>query len=96
MTSNPTIFEHAIGTGTDYDEQLKTLIGSEHDAQNLFEALAIQDIRSACDVFAPVYKSTNGPRRLRLARSLADARARHARRRPTPRCGCGKPSTGRT
>jgi transaldolase len=60
QTSNPTIFEHAIGSGTDYDAQLKTLIGSEHDAQNLFEALAIQDIRSACDVFAPVYKSTNG------------------------------------
>jgi transaldolase len=60
QTSNPTIFEHAIGTGTDYDAQLKTLIGSEHDAQNLFEALAIQDIRSACDVFAPIYKSTNG------------------------------------
>jgi transaldolase len=60
QTSNPTIFEHAIGTGTDYDAQLKSLIGSEHDAQNLFEALAIQDIRSACDVFAPVFKSTNG------------------------------------
>jgi len=60
QTSNPTIFEHAIGAGTDYDAQLKTLAGSEHDAQNLFEALAIADIRSACDVFAPVYKSTNG------------------------------------
>jgi transaldolase len=60
QTSNPTIFEHAIGTGTDYDAQLKSLIGDEHDSQNLFEALAIQDIRSACDVFAPVFKSTNG------------------------------------
>jgi len=60
QTSNPTIFEHAIGTGTDYDEQLQGLIGSEHDAQNLFEALAIRDIDSACDVFAPVYKSTAG------------------------------------
>lgn len=60
QTSNPTIFEHAIGAGTDYDAQLKGLIGNEHDPQNLFEALAIQDIRSACDVFAPVFKSTNG------------------------------------
>jgi transaldolase len=60
QTSNPTIFEHAIGTGTDYDAQLKTLVGTEHDPQKLFEALAIQDIRSACDVFAPVFKSTNG------------------------------------
>jgi transaldolase len=60
QTSNPTIFEHAIGGGTDYDAQLKSLIANERDPQNLFEALAIQDIRSACDVFAPVFKSTNG------------------------------------
>ena len=60
QTSNPTIFAQAIGSGTDYDAQLKGLIGSEQDPQNLFEALAIQDIRSACDVFAPVFKSTNG------------------------------------
>ena len=60
QTSNPTIFEKAIGHGTDYDEQLKSLVGSEHDAQNLFEALAIQDIRAACDVFRSVFESTNG------------------------------------
>jgi len=60
QTSNPTIFEKAIDSGTDYDAQLKGLIGAEHDPQNLFEALAIQDIRSACDVFAPVFKSTDG------------------------------------
>jgi transaldolase len=60
QTSNPTIFEKAIDGGTDYDAQLKSLIGTEHDPQALFEALAIQDIRSACDVFAPVFTSTGG------------------------------------
>jgi transaldolase len=60
MTSNPTIFEKAIGHGNDYDAQLTTLIGSEHDAQKLFEELAIQDIRSACDAFKPVFEATNG------------------------------------
>lgn len=60
MTSNPTIFEKAIGSGTDYDAQLKSLLGKESDATALFEALAIQDIRSACDAFAPVFKATNG------------------------------------
>jgi transaldolase len=60
MTSNPTIFEKAIDSGTDYDAQLKELIGSVHDAQQLFEALAIQDIRSACDLFRPVFDATNG------------------------------------
>jgi transaldolase/glucose-6-phosphate isomerase len=58
MTSNPTIFEKAIGSGTDYDDQLRTLV-EERDPTAVFEALAIRDIRSACDLFAPVYESTN-------------------------------------
>lgn len=60
MTSNPTIFEKAIGAGTDYDEQLASLIGSEKNADALFWDLAIQDIQSACDAFAPVFTSSRG------------------------------------
>ena len=60
MTSNPTIFEKAIGSGNDYDAQLASLIGSEHDPNHLFEALAIDDIRHACDEFRDLYESTNG------------------------------------
>ena len=60
MTSNPTIFEKAIGNGNDYDEQLRTLIGTSTDSTVLFEALAIQDIRSACDEFRSLYDTTNG------------------------------------
>jgi transaldolase len=60
MTSNPTIFEKAIGHGSDYDDQLRDLIGEEHDPIKLFEALAIRDIRSACDAFKPVFESTGG------------------------------------
>jgi len=59
MTSNPTIFEKAIGAGSDYDEQLRTLI-DERDPLGVFEALAIRDIRSACDLFHAVWESTNG------------------------------------
>jgi transaldolase/transaldolase/glucose-6-phosphate isomerase len=59
MTSNPTIFEKAIGAGSDYDEQLTGLIETERDPVKLFEALAIQDIRSACDLFAPVWRDTD-------------------------------------
>ena len=59
MTSNPTIFEKAIGTGNDYDEQLKSLIGSEHDANALFWDLAVKDIQSACDLFRPLYDSSD-------------------------------------
>ena len=59
MTSNPTIFEHAIGAGNDYDEQLQSLVATERDPNKLFEALAIADIRAACDAFRPVYDATN-------------------------------------
>ena len=60
MTSNPTIFEKAIGAGNDYDEQLRGLVGSEKNAEALFWDLAIQDIRHACDEFAEVYRSSGG------------------------------------
>jgi transaldolase len=60
MTSNPTIFEHAIDTGSDYDEQLKSLVGKESDPQKLFEALAEKDICAALDEFRPLYDETNG------------------------------------
>jgi transaldolase/glucose-6-phosphate isomerase len=59
MTSNPTIFEKAIGSGSDYDEQLGTLL-DETDPTAVFEALAIRDIRSACDLFRPVWDQTQG------------------------------------
>lgn len=60
MTSNPTIFEHAIDTGNDYDAQLKSLVGKESDPQRLFEAFAIDDIQHALDEFRPLYDQTNG------------------------------------
>jgi len=60
MTSNPTIFEKAIGAGNDYDEQLRSLIGKQHDAEALFWELAIADIENACDLFRPVYDEAAG------------------------------------
>lgn len=60
MTSNPTIFEKAIGAGNDYDEQLSKLVGSEKNADALFWDLAVADIQSACDAFAPVFKESGG------------------------------------
>ncbi len=60
MTSNPTIFEKAIGTGDDYDDQLRTLIDDEKGADALFWDLAVRDIQSACDEFKVVYDSSKG------------------------------------
>jgi transaldolase / glucose-6-phosphate isomerase len=59
MTSNPTIFEKAIGSGSDYDEQLRMLV-NEREPVKVFEALAIRDIRSSCDLFHPVWEETKG------------------------------------
>src|SRR6202162_1399950 len=60
MTSNPTIFEKAIDSGTDYDEQLRSLAGANLDPNATFEALAIDDIRRALDEFRPLYDATGG------------------------------------
>lgn len=60
LTSNPTIFEKAIGSGNDYDEQLHSLLGKTRDAVTLFEELAIDDIRHACDLFRPLYDECGG------------------------------------
>jgi transaldolase/glucose-6-phosphate isomerase len=60
MTSNPTIFEKAIGAGNDYDEQLRSLIGDENDASGVFWEIAVADIQSACDLFRPVYDECGG------------------------------------
>ena len=59
MTSNPTIFEKALAEGTAYDAQLAGLT-AEHTPWELFEILATDDVRRACDVFATVYEQTDG------------------------------------
>ena len=61
MTSNPTIFEKAMGGGTNYDAGFKTLAGEGRPrcAQDIYEALAIEDIQHAADMLRPVYDATN-------------------------------------
>jgi transaldolase len=60
MTSNPTIFEQAIGTSTDYDDALAKLAGSSRSDAEIFEALAVEDVQGAADLFRPVYDRTGG------------------------------------
>jgi transaldolase/glucose-6-phosphate isomerase len=60
ITSNPAIFEKAMGHGTDYDEGFKTLADKgDMDALDVYEALAVQDIQAACDMLLPVYHATH-------------------------------------
>ncbi len=59
VTSNPSIFQKAMGEGTDYDDGFQALAGrGDHDAQDIYEALAIEDIQRACDVMRPVFEVT--------------------------------------
>lgn len=60
LTSNPTIFEQAIGGSDLYDGQLRDLARRGKSAEKIYEALAIDDIRNAADVFRPVYGRTAG------------------------------------
>jgi transaldolase len=55
-TSNPTIFQKAMTTGSAYDEQLHELAAQGSDVTATFWALAEQDISEACDVFHPVWE----------------------------------------
>jgi len=60
MTSNPTIFEHAIGGSTDYDDALRIIASSSKTDLEVFEHLAVEDVREAADLFRPVYDATEG------------------------------------
>lgn len=57
-TSNPTIFQKAMGSGNAYDEQLQEL--GTNDVDEVFWALAEQDIREACDLFRPIWDKGMG------------------------------------
>ena len=59
MTSNPAIFEKALASGTAYDAQVAGLTG-DRTAWQLFEELAAEDVRTACDLFRGVYDRTQG------------------------------------
>jgi transaldolase len=60
LTSNPTIFEKAISGGSDYDQQIGDLLSADLSPLEIFEALEVDDIRDACDLFRPLYDETNG------------------------------------
>ncbi|HEY5107413.1 MAG TPA: bifunctional transaldolase/phosoglucose isomerase [Caulobacteraceae bacterium] len=60
MTSNPSIFEKAIGEGSDYDARLKDILAKgDREVVDLYEALAIADIQDAADQFRPLYDRLN-------------------------------------
>jgi len=60
MTSNPTIFEKAIAGSAAYDADIRRLSEQGRSAGEIFEALAVADVRAACDEFAGLHQVTGG------------------------------------
>lgn len=60
LTSNPTIFEQAIGAGNAYDVQIAALAAHGKSGEDLFFALALRDLTRAADLFRPVHDATGG------------------------------------
>lgn len=54
ITSNPAIFEKAISSGTDYDEDIKKLAEEGKDNDAIFFGIAVSDIQYAADLFKPL------------------------------------------
>ena len=60
ITSNPSIFNNAIAKSNDYDDDLIPLAEKGLSAPEIFETLAVEDIRAAADLFTPLYQRSNG------------------------------------
>jgi transaldolase len=60
LTSNPTIFDHAIKNSTAYDGAIRKKLQEGKSGEQLFFDLALEDITQAADLFRPVWERTNG------------------------------------
>jgi transaldolase len=90
LTSNPTIFDHAVKNSRDYDDAISQKLKEGKSGEALFFELAIEDLRQAADLFLPIHEQTDGvdgwvslevsPLLARnTAGTLAAAKALHAR-----------------
>ena len=60
LTSNPTIFEKAMGGGDAYDEAIARMARDGRSTEDLFFALAVEDLQQAADLFAPAHAASGG------------------------------------
>jgi transaldolase len=60
VTSNPSIFEKAMTSGTDYDQAIRELADMGLPAPAIYEAMAVRDIQDACELLRSRYDRTNG------------------------------------
>ena len=79
LTSNPTIFDEAIGAGDTYDEGIRTKAAAGKSGEALFVELALEDLRRAADLFEPIFDATDrvdGWVSMELSPLIADDTAR--------------------
>jgi transaldolase len=90
LTSNPTIFDHAIKNSSSYDAAIRTKVKAGKSGEDLFFELALEDLTRAADLFRPIWDRTRGvdgwvslevsPLLVHdTAKTLAAAKALHAR-----------------
>ena len=60
LTSNPTIFDHAIKNSNDYDDVIRRKLDEGKSGEDLFFELALEDLRQAADLFLPVCDRSDG------------------------------------
>jgi transaldolase len=60
LTSNPSIYDKAIGGSAAYDEEIARLSAAGSDGESIFFELALEDLRHAADMFLPINRQTNG------------------------------------
>src|SRR5262250_1801462 len=60
LTSNPTIFDHAVKNSTAYDAGIRKKVSEGKSGEALFFELAIEDLTRAADLFRPIWDRTNG------------------------------------
>ena len=60
LTSNPTIFDHAIKNSHDYDAAIREKTAAGKAGEGLFFELALEDLTRAADLFRPLHQATNG------------------------------------
>src|SRR5256714_10608043 len=60
LTSNPTIFDHAIKNSSAYDAVIRKKLGEGKSGEELFFELALDDLKRAADLFRPIYDRTDG------------------------------------
>jgi transaldolase len=60
LTSNPTIFEHAVAAGDAYDASIRASVERGKDGEGAFFDLALEDVTRAADLFRPIHDKTDG------------------------------------